>query len=356
MIRVIREISSFRELKDIWGHIYESSSSVSPFLKFDYVSAALDFSLAPSDSPYIVCVKDAQAKEWIAIFPFILNKNGILNFINAPHTDFCGALINQSFCHYNLFDEFADFIKKDDTVKGFVLENINSDNPLISVLKPYFAYYISYSNNYFSTFPIYQRDSDRDALDSIRFIQSKRRGKLRKIYKDAGEKCSLEYFIREKGMPFPEECITNLADIMTANGIRANDYLSAKMFKFIKNLYESGTLDVAILSQDNSPVACSFIFSDEKNSEYIEWIVLYRDKSWNVTLCLWLTEYFYSLGKPVTFNFARGIYDYKMTNFRPDVKALFCLRIAKTRWGHIRNMLAVAIHYAKPVVKSFLRR
>ncbi len=356
MIKVIRDISSFEDFREIWNRLYKTDSVASPFQKFDYIAAALDFSLSSSDSLYIVCVKDAQANDWIAIFPFILNEKGMLRFINAAHTDFCCALINPMFCHYNLFNEFADYIKNDKTVQGLILENISQENPLLSVLKPFFPYFISYSNNYYSTFPIYRNDSDKDALDSIRFIQSKRRGKLRKIVKDPGKECSFEYYMQREGMLYPEETIMTLAGTMMADGIRTKDYLSESMFKFIRDLYGSGTLDVAILSQNDKPMACSFIFHDEKHSEYIEWIVLYRDKSWNVTLCLWLTEYFYSLGKPVTFNFARGIYDYKMTNFRPDVKALFCLRIAKTRWGHIRNMLAVAIHYAKPVVKSFLRR
>ena len=356
MIKVIKDLSSFGKLKETWDKLYALDPTVTPFQKFDYASAALDFCLKPSDSLYIVCVKDAQSKEWVAIFPFILNDRHLLYFINAPHTDFCGALINPLFCHFNLFNEFADYIKNDKTINGFVLENITQWNPMLSMLKPYFPYSISCSNNYFSTFPIYRNPSDKDALDSIRFIQSKRRGKLRKIVKDAGLDCSLEYYSWEKRIAYPEESIKNLAATMTADGIRTKDYLSAKMFKFIKNLYESGTLDVAVLNQNNSPVACSFIFRDEKKSEYIEWIVLYRDKSWNITLCLWLTEYFYSLGKTITFNFARGIYDYKLTNFHPDVKALFCLRIAKTRRGHIRNILATAVHYAKPVVKSFLRR
>lgn len=79
------------------------------------------------------------------------------------------------------------------------------------------------------------------------------------------------------------------------------------------------------------------------------------DNTWNMKINLMIADYLYNNGG-ATINFARGIYDYKMVNFHPDVKPLFCLKVSKTKWGHLKNIINTAFHYFKPVIKSWLGR
>ncbi len=356
MIKVITTKESLLDFKDYWNALYSKCHNISPFQKFSYIANAIDFSFDNKNQLYIITVRDAQAKEWVAIFPLYIDNSGTLRYINFLHTDFCLPLIHPSFANFNLIREVADYIKNDKNVKGIVCDNVIADDFIVGSFKAEFSLFIAYSQNYYSEVQIEKSLTDKDSVDAFRSVPSKRKGKLRQIIKKNNNNCRFEIFSVIKQQPYPSKSIDALAKRMISSGIRTKDYLSDKMFSFWEKLYNTGVVDIAVMYEDSVEVACSFLLVNETKHEYIEWIVLYVDKSWNVALCLQIEDYLYRTERLSVFNFARGIYDYKLVNFHPDVKPLFRVMIAKTKWGHFKNIISTAFHYSKPIVKSWLGR
>lgn len=353
MIKVLSSQLELSSMGSIWEAIYNEDPLSTPFQKFSYITNSITFNLSEKDSLYIVMVKDAQAKQWVAIFPLYLDKSGCLRYINARHTDFCRPIILPRFNNFNLYKEVAEHLNNDTAVRRVILDNVQSNDPLLAAFKPTFRYFITHDLNYYSLVHVIPKDSDKTCIDAFRNVPSKRRGKLRKIHESVKD-CQFDIHSISQKQPYPKNQIESLVNKMLSDGIRVKEYFSDRMLAFWEDLYLTGVVDIAILSNDGKPAACSFLLINEKNTEYIEWLILYQDKSWNVAICLCIEEYIYSHEPHGIFNFARGIYDYKLTNFHPDVKPLFSVKIAKTRWGHIKNMAAVAFHYSKPIIKSFL--
>lgn len=356
MLKIIQTLDELDNFRPAWDALYEADDLATPFQHFEYIRLSLESGTGTSGKPYIIAVKDDASNTWTAVFPFLLDKNGILRFINDTHSDFCSTVIHPAFRHFNLFKEFSEHIFRENGIKGLCLKNLQDSSPLLSVLKPHFRYLVCQDFNYYSTIPIIAKDSDKDEIDAFRFVLAKQRNNLRKMRKRGHSDCSFEILSSNEGNPYPLEEIKALASRMIADGKRVRGYFSDSFMEFWEKLYEKGLLSVAVLKRGDEVLSCNFMFPDKKHKEYIKWLMLYTENQWNMVINILIAEYIYHSEDIEGINFARGIYDYKLTNFHPDVKTLFCLRIAKTRWGHLRNMFATAVHYVKPVVKSFLHR
>lgn len=356
MIKAITSLEDFNAFKPFWDELFNLDPLATPFQAFDYIAASLQMNEAESASLNIITVKNDSANTWVAIFPLFLDKKKNLRFLNAAHTDFCNPIIHPAYAHYSLYKEVAEYIENSKSINGLVLDNIESSSPMLSVFKPYFRYMITHDYNFYSTIKIYREDGDKDPIDSFRFIQNKQRKKLRKKQEIIDHDCSFEILSTKAGNAYPSEKINSVVSSMLSSGIRVKEYFSDSMMNFWQTLYSHGLLSIAILSRGNEVMTINFMFFDAKQKEYIKWLMLYQESSWNMIINIKIAEYLYNNAPGTTINFARGIYDYKLTNFHPDVKPLFSVKIAKTPWGHIKNMAAVAFHYSKPIIKSLLGR
>lgn len=356
MIKVLHDRSELAEFKLIWNEIFEKDPNVTPFQKYEYIDAALVYMSHDNFNLYTILIKDDPTNKWIAIFPFVLDKNNKLRFINARHTDFCAPLIIPQHNNYNLYKEISDYILTNKEIEGIALENVAQTSPLLAVFKPYFRYMITHEMNYYSSIPIYASETDSDSIDAFRYVHSKQRKNLRKTKNRISTECEFRILSASQGDPYPENEISTLINTMLDNGIRAREYFSDKMLSFWRRLYSENVLSIAILTDKTQALSCNFMFYDKKHNEYIKWIMLYKESSWNMAINILIADHIYTDKSHGNINFARGIYDYKLTNFHPDVKPLFCVKIAKTRWGHFKNIVSTAIHYSKPIVKSFLGR
>lgn len=354
MIKIISNKEDLLQFRSDWNDIYMLDDMATPFQKFEYIYDSLELHLKEADKLYIIAIKDDATNRWVAFFPLLLTHSGILKFINATHTDFCQPLIHNDFRHYVLFKELSEFIVTDKSVKGLYLENVMSGNPMIAVLKPFFRYTITHDINYYSSIPVYRHPSDTDPVDAFRYVRAKQRKNLRKQKKWIDTNCRFE-ISRKSNNDYPQQEIETLVNQMLSDGIRVKEYFSEKMLSFWKKLYDDNILCVALLYKDDEIMSCNFMYYDDKHNEYIKWLMLYRENSWNMMINIMISEYLYNNGGG-SINFARGIYDYKLTNFHPDIKPLFCVRTAKTRWGHFKNIISTAFHYSKPIIKSFLGR
>ncbi len=355
MIKVIDSIDKLREFENEWIRLYNESNDTTPFQEFGYVYSSVKNSSLFSDKLLIITIHNAQLKRCVAIFPLYLN-NGILRYINYRHTDFCAPLILEGQSHYNLYKEFCEYISDNNNIKRIVWDNISVSNPIISTLKAKFRYLIASDINYYSDIEIQRSKGDRDFWSSLNYMSSHQKNVLKKEQKRIPEGCVLKIHNKKTGDEYPQKDIISLINVMVESGSRSNEYFSEEMLSFWKDLYEYGTLSIATIYDNDRPVVSNLLFIDQNKNEYISWILLYRDTFWSSAIYIELIKYIYSTHENGILNFARGIYAFKIIKFHPDVKALFSVRISKTRWGHLRNMASVGFHYLKPVIKSFLGR
>lgn len=354
MIKIITNLEELQKFRDNWNFIYTNTPNSTPFQHFEYLYSSLININKADDNLYIIILWNNIYKQWFAVFPFIKTKKGILKFINVSHSDFCTPLIIPQFNNYNLYEEVAEFLSAQKDIKGLWLENVRPEDSSLSMFKPFFKYSVSYDMNYFSDISIYSTENDRDIIDAFRYVNSTKRKNLRKLMKSM-EGIEFKLCNKSDNIPYPAYEINFLIKFMVEKGIRDEEYFSDSMLTFWKDLYENGVLSVALLGDGENIKSCNLIFYNEKRNEYISWIMLYTDRAWNLNINLKIAEYIYNNGMG-TINFARGIYDYKLVNFHPDVKPLFCVKIAKTKWGHCKNIVSMASHFSKPIIKTFLRR
>lgn len=351
MIEIISTRESLDAIKRDWEQLFEADSTATPFQRFEYIVASLNFN-ENWDNLHILIYR-LHSKEVVAIFPFVLQK-GRLEFINASHTDFCNALIDPAHNNYALYRSVAEYIKENKNIKAVRLENLLRDSSLIASFKADFPYCIIRDCNFYSTVEIIKNSEQEHFVDGITSLNSKKRINLKKKYKQFSADCEFRIVSITKKNSFPKEILSDLVNTMISQGSRSGSYFDRKMFKFWEEMFNGGLVEIGILFEKDVPKVCQFIFPDNKRMELIQWMLVFEKPIWNGRANIMECENAYNSGYSI--NFARGIYPYKMTNFHPSVYPLFRVDIAKTKWGHFKNLLSAAIYYAKPVVKQIIGR
>lgn len=355
MIKVIREISELNNLKDEWNRLWKISTEATPFQKFEYVRLSLEYFESEGSSLYIMTITDNNKGNVIAIFPTVLEKSGKLRFVNYAHSDFCSAIIDPEYCNYNLFEEISSYIKSDKEIKVVEFTNLKSDNSLIAVFKPFIRTCFVHDICYYSEIPIQLSEKDTSFLDGFRYINGKRKKKLKKLHASMENDCDFHIYNKINNDIYPEQAIQYLTELMVKNGIREKSYFSESMLNFWRELYEKNILIVALLSKNGVAMSCNFMYFDEKCNEYIKWIMLYSMNDYNLSVNVEIANHIYTHGGGVI-NFARGIYGYKMENFHPDVKVLYRVVITKSLWSDLKALLCVQYYYIKEIAKKYIRK
>ena len=97
----------------------------------------------------------------------------------------------------------------------------------------------------------------------------------------------------------------------------------------MKELFNSNIILVSIV-RNNNVHAISFILRN--NNEYLFWIDMYDNtKMINIFNYISFIESV-SCENSVKINFGRGVYDYKILNFKPDIKQLFAVYLFKNKF------------------------
>jgi len=107
---------------------------------------------------------------------------------------------------------------------------------------------------------------------------------------------------------------------MIDSGIRNERFLDKNFLKLIEILYNSSGLNVSKVVYNDDVVAISLIF--KQKDSYFFWVDLYNDLKMinlyhNIKFIKSITKL-----SAATFNFGRGVYNYKLQNFAPELKIL----------------------------------
>ena len=160
--------------------------------------------------------------------------------------------------------------------------------------------------------------------DEFRFsnLLSKQKTEIRRIIKKNPN--YKHEFLSKSHCNFPIIEILRLKEKMIKNGNRNNNFLSLKQLKLIEKLYYNKYIEISLI-KDNEVRAISFIMRN--NNESMFWIDLYDDVQM-VNLYNYISYIsLKSADNKVCINFGRGAYNYKISNFAPNIRELYALNV-----------------------------
>ncbi len=354
MIKVIKSLEEFKALESTWGDLYERSQSKTPFQCFSYVFLAWTLFESKEGDLYIIVSISNNSNDTDGIFPCYIDRKHTLRFINDRHTDFCNAIIDKESFGYSSYEELSGFLKRDSNIRLIHFANLEYDNQLKSSFKPFFNSLFVFENNAYSRLMISPQSTDKDFVDSIRGLSAKGRKNIRAKLASEHE-LQFELLSLSKGKDYPRDEVLELRHLMISKGERTQEYFNEKMLSFWHRLYQEGLIVVSLLYKKNLICSVNLMFFDRIKNEYIKWIMLYREKKYNLIANIKLIEYLYNKGGS-TLNFARGIYDYKMVSFHPIVFNLYSLYLSKAPVQSVKVLLLLNWHYIKMILKSIIRK
>lgn len=350
MLKVIESFDKDNNLQSEWNRLFGVCQYVTPFQTFDFVSTIWKYISSKEESLYIIVAVDDRTNEYKAIFPMSIDTKGVVRFICQDYIDFCSAIVNPIHDNYTLYEEVGKFISQAKNISEVNLLNLKHDNPLLSTLTPFVSCIHVKECSYYSTLPIFPSDTDKDFLDSMKSLNAKKKKNLRRDYCKTRESNELFLFGKKNGNPYPQGIVYELTTLMINKGIRSKDYFSGQMLELWNELYDKGVMDIAVLYHQKKVKSVNFVYKDRKCSEVIKWIMVYEDNIWNKSINLMIAEHLYNKGG-YTINFARGIYDYKLVNFHPNVKTLFNVTISKNRKSLLKHHIMTTKVFIKDLFK-----
>jgi len=345
MIKVYYTAEEMESLKGPWTELYSECENVTPYQSYGYNIAAL-----PLLSGNLHIITWIRKNIMMAIFPFYVDSSKTLRFINDRHTDFCGPLVRkEAYGDFHMCEELAEHIKETKEIKKAKLENMRYDlfqTSLQFQLKGSFLF--SYSR--YSFFNVPKVGVAKSAIDSLAQLDKKEKYRLKNIASKM-DKALAEWknYDSAAGEAWPEELIATLTDSMVKAGIRKQKYFSPAYLEFVKNVYDSGLLMISSTYLEGQPVSCNLYLKNGK--EMIDWMAFYVQPSYNAWNLLQFLSWFHENGGGIL-NFARGIYMYKMHNYRPALGSLDRLRYSKSFFGRIGDTFDCLICEIKRMARS----
>lgn len=340
MISVYCTVEEFSSLESAWNELFRSAGRVTPFQSFAYCRSAL-----PLLSGSLHVVGWYRKNVLMAIFPTYVDASGTLRFINDCHSDFCGPVVAEAAAgDFHMCEELAEHIRGCKAIRRVRLENIRYDlfqTSLQFQLKGSLVF--GYSRYTFFNVP--GAGAAKSVIDSLAQLTTKEKYRLKNIASKmdksgAGWRC----FDVSNGDEWPEELVTSLTDSMVESGIRKRKYFSPEYLAFVKGVYDSGSLMISATYLDGVPVSCNLYLKNGR--EYIDWMAFYVEPSYNAWNLLQFLSWFHENGGGVL-NFARGIYMYKMHNYRPVLGDLSRFRYSRSVFGRIGDAVGCLISEVK---------
>lgn len=350
MIKIIQSTQEWNDFRPQWEELYKSSSAT-PFQSFAFQYSSWNNMVNDGTLHIIVIIRDKD-KSNIAIFPTYIDRCGILRFINGRHIDFCSALVSPEFERdYHLYEELADYIKCNCQIKGFELDNLKENNYLSSVLCYLFKGSLVTITNHWSYFNIVHSSKEDYFLDCMPHLNKKDKYKVKKMTTKLADLSYHKFLISE--CPYPNDIVEEIIDHMIQNGVRTETYFSEAFKKVVTDIYNAGLLTLGISFRGEQASSCNMCL--KRGDEYINWLAIYKDGCENTLNLIQMMQDICSSGGGI-FNFARGIYEYKIRNFKPEIHNLYKISYRKSNCGKIGLWMNVCIYYLKQVVKSIIRK
>ena len=338
-LKVINNISDFKNLEEDWNTLFRSKNNYSIFqsFEFNYFSWKYDLSKSRNILSIVVLYDDNYIK---SILPFYIDRRLRLRFINDIHADFCDYLTD---IEVDL-DLVVKELRSNFTIRYFNLINITTNSSILEKKLPNYCK-LTLSSEY----SILQLGKGVFPENSSQY-RSKQKTEFRRIIKKHKDK--KHELIDCNILDFPIAEIENLRGDMIKLGLRDKNYLPAAQLLLIEALYNKEKIILSIVKTNNKINAISFVIKD--STQYLTWIDMFdNSKMINIFNYISLITVL-SSEESVIINFGRGGYRYKLLNFIPQSKDLFSLQIFSSKWQELKyNLESNVVWFLRGVYKIF---
>ena len=340
-VRIISEIQEFLDYKDKWDAIFNKHDySFFQSFEFNYYSWINELSKNKLNRLCIISLKNNGLV--FAILPLYIDSKRRLRFINDIHADFCDVLSNKKFDFENILSEISNQLKFDSV--HFI--NLRKDSFLYALYEKN-----TLRNCCLKPFAMYSDLVIPSGIfpSNVLRYRSKQKTEFRRVKKKNIDK-DYQLLLKDDA-DFPIKEIQQLRERMIELGLRKANFLDEKRLLLLTQLFNSNRMLVSMVKNKNNIHAISFILTNE--NEYLFWIDMYDNtKMINIYNYILFMESI-SFDNNVKINFGRGVYDYKVENFKPDIKQLFALYIYRNQ---LHLSLFLFIDKIKGVLKSFYKK
>ena len=320
-VKIISDINEFFDFKNQWNSIFTNHDcSFFQSFEFNYYSWATELCNDKLNRLCIIIL--INNGEVSTVFPLYIDSKKRLRFINDRHADFCDALSKEKYDFENILSKISNYLKFDsihfinlrkDSFLYYLYKENRSRN---SILKPFTKYSDLVVPS--GVFP-----------NNVLRYRSKQKTEFRRVKKKNADK--VYHILSKDNSDFPISEIFQLKEKMIDLGLRKANFLDEERLLLLKELYNSNRILISIVKSNIKIHAISFILRNE--NEYLFWIDMYDDsKMINIYNYILFIENI-SFKNSVKVNFGRGIYDYKIENFNPDIKQLFAIYIYKNQFN-----------------------
>ena len=340
-IKIISEIHEFSAFKDQWATIFNNKDySFFQTFEFNYYSWITELCKNKLNRLCIVFIVNNELAS--TIFPLYIDSKKRLRFINDRHADFCDALSNEKYDFELILSEINNQFKFDSV--NFI--NLTNDSYLYHLYKEH-----TDSNILLKPFTKYSDLHIPIGIfpDNVLRYRSKQKTEFRRVKKKNADK-DYQLFLKDDA-DFPIIEINQLRQRMIELGLRKANFLDENRLLLLNELYISNRILISMVKKKNDIHAISFILKNE--NEYLFWIDMYDNaKMINIYNYILFLENI-SRDNSVNISFGRGVYDYKVANFKPDIKQLFAIYIYENQ---LNLSLFLFFDKIKDILKSIYKK
>ncbi len=303
------------EIKELWDDLYDRTKQKTIFQSFEW---NYEWCEIDRDGHSLFILLYHKEKEPSAIFPFWIDKKGVVRFIADKHTDHCGFLIDleNGSDMYVMFKHTVSAILSSKKCAGIELKNISQHNPYIGIFSTFFdEKQMLFRSNATSSMKLVPGEN---FFQCFQRLNAKKKQVLKQLLKHNKHYISEIYSHDE---PYPDKKIRDLAYDMIKRGERSEAFFSDDMLTLFGQMFQKGVLTVhEVRTESGETVAVNLLIRLEED-RYMFWIDLFKDirKINVVSNLLFMKSLCESASRPVTLDYGRGIYEYKIKNFQPDI-------------------------------------
>jgi len=342
-LELIQDLAHFKKVEGYWKKLYSQSSHM-PFLSYEWTNSWIANSKINQ-----LCILIFKDEENIAaILPLFIDSSKTLRFIGDLHADSLGILYTEDANKDMIIKVFLKFIDENKRIQKIDFRNLSKcwfSNYLFCYLKKNKFYYYDTASS-----EIYLEQSE-DFFDSFRRYKGLQ-SELKRISKKFVNSGSSIY-MNSNNDRFPLDLIKTLNQQMIESNARNPKYFSEIMINVCQALYLSDMLFVHEFHNENSTIALNLFLKN--NNTYQLWIDLYSNIPYaNIASYISLINELKLVNnkEQTTINFGRGLYKYKLKNFRPYIIPLKRLVYAKSFLSFVIQSLNIQF---KIILKAFFK-
>ena len=325
----------FKKMERNWEEFYEKCGTCTVFQSFEWNYEWWKRE-KKGETLFIIQFFRSKPSEILAILPLFIDKTKTIRFIGDIHTDYSDILtlsLNSTDMQ-DLFSTFAKIVYDTPHCRNIVLKNLNQNLLWIGSLHYVFDYKkLFYNSNAFSYLNIVP--NKKNFFSSLIHLKTTQKRTLKRIYKKYSDNYTNRIHKYPADMPYTR--MSKLINSMKSQKKRDASFMSEQLLEIVCKMYEKKYLIIhETMDSEGKPIAMNLILVSQGN-RYTLWIDLYKDIRYiNIFSYILLLEHLNNhTDKEFCLDFGRGIYDYKIKNFHPNIENQYTFVYSKNLLNYL---------------------